>query len=178
MLVSYAVAFCRWTIGIVFAWSLLAKLSNISSFTQTIRHFHLIPDGLIPLAAWSCLICEAFVFLMMLVGGQVLTWGFGIATLMLTVFCVALGSLLLRRIQTPCNCFGKSNRIVTKYEILRDVFFLLCALTGANISLVFQRQGYRLTWWDSSFAGGAAFVFVILVVQMKEILWVFQIPQP
>ena len=177
MIAVYSLAFCRWVVGIIFFWALVGKLQDIPAFADTIRRFKLLPGWLVRPAALICLGSEALVVLGMLVGGAFLLWGFSLATIMLTIFGVALASVLVRHIRTSCNCFGPSKKIVTSYEILRDALFILCALSGAYLSFAALSASTSAVWWVWVFAGAAAMVFVILVLQLKEILWVFRVLQ-
>lgn len=46
MLLSYLLAFCRITIGILFAYSFLAKGQDVSRFARTVAGFSLLPSRL------------------------------------------------------------------------------------------------------------------------------------
>lgn len=172
MLVQYGLAFLRWVIGLVFAWSCVSKLCNTSTFMETIGRFKLLPARFHRITALAFLVGEVAIVTAMLFGETLLLWGFLLAALMLLTFCIALVSVLMRRIQTPCNCFGSANKPVSPYDIARNVIFILCALGGASI--VISAPGSLMTlgmpgWW---LTGTVAAVFVIVCVQLKEVFWV------
>lgn len=175
MLNSYGVAICRWIVGLVFAWSCTAKLRDVTTFTDTIRRFKLLPDHLVRLAAWLILSGEATVIVTMLTGDRLLAWGFLFAAALLLIFCLALISVLSRRIQTPCNCFGASSKTpVSSIEIVRCLIFFLCAMSGYGLSHVAQGNLETLGILDWSLSGIIAMVFVLTMVRLKEIVWVFR----
>ncbi len=174
MVAFFVLAFCRWVIGIVFFWALIGKVQDIPSFVTTIERFKLFPNWFTRPIAFLCLIGEGAVIISMLIGDPMIVPGFFLATVMLIAFCFALGSVLLRRIQTPCNCFGKSNQMITRLEMLRDLQFILCGVAGTYISLINTATLVKGDWWIWGTAGGAAVVYVLIGVQMKEFLWVLR----
>ena len=176
MLNSYGVAICRWIVGLVFAWSCTAKLRDVTTFSDTIRRFKLLPDHLVRLMAWVILSGEAAIMATMLIGGQLLAWGFILAAALLLIFCFALLSVLLRRIQTPCNCFGASSKSpVSLFEIVRSLTFSLFAMSGYGLLYKVQGNLGTLGILDWSLAGIIAVVIVLVMVQINEIVWVFRI---
>lgn len=176
MLISYGIAFCRWTIGLVFVLSCTAKLRDVTTFTDTIRRFKLLPDQLVRLAAWVILSSESVILVTMLIGSRLLAWGFLLAGALLLIFCLALLSVLLRRIQTPCNCFGAFSKTpVSSLEIIRSLIFSLCAISGYGLFQMAQGNPETLGLLEWILSGISAMVFVLTMVRLKEIVWVFRI---
>lgn len=175
MLISYGIAFCRWAIGLVFVLSCTGKLNNVTAFANTISRFKLLPVYLIRFAAWLVLASEAIVIVTMLIGGRLLAWGFLLAILLLVVFCFALLSVLLRRIQTPCNCFGaSSNTPVSSLEIVRSLIFSCYAIGGYGLLLMAKEKLETLGILDWCLTGIIASVFVLILVRLKEFVRVFR----
>src|SRR5579859_188906 len=113
----YLLTFCRVAVGLVFAVSSASKLFTLSQFQQTIAHFGLLPNRLHGIAALLFLSGEIGVVALVALGGQWLFSGFVLALVLFLVFCGALASVVVRKIQTPCNCFGASAKPVTPMDI-------------------------------------------------------------
>ena len=172
MFLPYLLTFSRVTIGLIFAYSFLAKVRDVNQFTRTITNFKLLPDQLSQPAAALLLIGELTVVILIIAGGQLLPVAFGLAILLLLVFTVALAWTLARRIQTPCNCFGASGQPVTAYDLWRNVSFILCAAGGWDISRLGDVR--PLTWVEWSVIAVPALVFVMLTTHLGEIVALFQ----
>jgi hypothetical protein len=164
-------------IGLTFAFSFAGKLRDIPSFVQTIRRFKLLPDWLSRAAALAFLCGEAIVVLAMIPHPnsasrwekEVVLGGFLLAALMLIVFCAALASVLIRKIQTSCNCFGTSEKQVSTYDIVRNMGFIVCTLSGCGVQIGGQTSLTALGVLDWGLAGIAATVFISLWVNIGEI---------
>src|SRR5690348_3348391 len=122
----YLLAFCRVVIGLVFAISSLGKARDLAQFQEAIAGFRLLSRRMSNLAAFLFLGGECTVVALMVIGGPFLFPGFALAILLLLLFCTALASVLIRRIQTACNCFGSTRKPVTRVDIWRNLGFLLC----------------------------------------------------
>ena len=89
------------------------------------------------------------------------------------IFGGALISVLMRQIQTSCNCFGSSEKPVTQADIWRNAAFALCALSGSALTI--GRMGLEqlelLTWL---LIGGMAIIFVLTATFLDDIIQLFQ----
>jgi hypothetical protein len=179
MLVSYGAAFCRLVIGLTFAFSFASKVRDIPLFVQTIQRFKLLPGWLNRAAALAFLCSEAIVVVAVLphsillskvLEKRVVTGGFILAALMLIIFCAALASVLMRKIHTSCNCFGASEKQVSTYDIVRNLGFFLCALSGCGVQIGRQTGLAVLGVLDWGLACIAAAVFISLWVNIGEIV--------
>ncbi|MFZ6026976.1 MAG: MauE/DoxX family redox-associated membrane protein [Chloroflexota bacterium] len=167
----YALTFCRCVIGIAFAWSFMGKLRDVPPFVTAIERFRLLPKALHKAAAWVFLIGELAVVLSMLLGGRFLTWGFLLAVLLLLAFCAALVSVLWRKIDTSCNCFGASQKPVSPWDLVRNAGLIVCVLAGQALApLAPPWPGYL----ESGLMFVAALVFVPVWVQVEEIVALFR----
>jgi hypothetical protein len=188
MLIAYGAAFCRAVIGLTFAFSFAGKVRDVPSFVQTIRRFKLLPDWLSRTAAMAFLCGEAVVVFAMIPHPRIerssiplfrwekgiVTGGFLLAALMLLVFCAALASVLVRKIQTSCNCFGASEKQVSSYDIVRNIGFIVCALNGCGAQIGGQSSLVDLGVMECGLAGMVAAVFIAVWIQLGEILAFFK----
>jgi uncharacterized membrane protein YphA (DoxX/SURF4 family) len=176
MVASLLFAFCRLVLGFVFALSLVGKLRHVQTFRQTILTFRLLPDRLVGIATWFFLGSEFLVVLGIMLGGLFLLPAFLLATLLLILFSVAMASVLVRQVHTPCSCFGKSDKPVSVADLWRNGGFLCCALGGC-VLLFWPPQEYdHLTLAVWFLAGAAAIVFVALELSLGDLVALFKSP--
>jgi hypothetical protein len=173
MLLSYLVVFWRIVIGLVFAVSSIGKARNIPHFTEAITSFRIIPKSLSRSAAPVFLSCEFAVIILMVVGGPLLKTGFLLAAMLLLIFCGALLSALARKIDTSCHCFGASEKPVSAADIWRNVGLIFCALGGYEVLAWTKENQATLGIIAWIFIGLAASVFVLIWIQLGEILQLF-----
>jgi len=166
----YMLAFCRVTIGLVFAISSISKARNVAQFQQAIVDFRLLSRQLSNLAAFLFLCGEFAVVLCTIIGGPLLLPGFFLAILLLLVFCAALASVLSRKMHTSCNCFGSSKKPVTLIDIWRNAGFLLCAGGGCEALLWLRGAQESLQWVVWLLIALGATVFVTIWIQLGEIV--------
>src|SRR5690606_21116223 len=127
----YALTFSRIAIGLVFAASSLGKARAFPAFEGTVKGFQILPTQFVRLSSYLFLAAEIMVVLLMLLGGKLRPMlGFLLAILLLSVFCIALLTVLVRRLRVPCACFGSSQRPAASAEIWRNIGFITCALIG------------------------------------------------
>lgn len=172
MIWSYVLAFCRVAIGLVFLFSGVGKLRDLPQFQQTIANFRLLPAPMSYPTSLLFVGAEVAVVLLVALGGRFLLPGFLLALVLLLIFGAALISVLVRQIQTPCNCFGSNEKSVTQADIWRDAAFVLCALGGSV--LIIGRMGLEqlelLTWL---LIGGMAIIFVLTTSFLDDIVQLF-----
>lgn len=173
MIWSYTLAFCRVAIGLLFLISGGSKLLNIAKFQQTVTHFRLFPARMSPILSLVALVGEISVVLFLAIGGQLLLIGFLLAIALLLIFCAALISVLARSIQTSCNCFGTSEKPVTRVDIYRNITFILCSLIG----FVLITQGTRSEQIEPGMwllSGVMAAIVVMMTISLDEIMQLFR----
>lgn len=168
---AYILAFCQITTGLLFFISSINKLRDIHGFIGTIYRFNLVHPKLNRPIAFTFLSGELLVVILMVVGGAVLGWGFLLASSLLIIFSAALISVLIRKIQTSCNCFGASEKQVTPYDVVRNFIFVLCTGTGF---LLVNQNSVTLTSTFSFLDWGLVLLvsipFVIIWIQSGEII--------
>lgn len=173
MVASYLMAFCQMVIGIVFAWSFVGKVRGFKTFEESVANFKLLPKRWSAFLACLVLLGELTVVISMITGGLLLLLGFLLATLILLVFCVVLASALIRQIRVSCNCFGPSQKLVSLSDILRNIGFILCAISGCGIAIT-QNISDVLNIWAWVLTALAATTFVAVWVQVEEIVYLFR----
>jgi hypothetical protein len=158
----------------MFAWSFVGKLRDFRAFEQAIIRFKLLPSWLYRPATVLFLGAELGVVFMMLLGEPLLMWGFLLAALLLTVFSIALVSVLVRKLNISCNCFGPSEKLVTSYDIIRNIGFLVCALGGWGAALTSQKDlvSFGIVEWGLALV--VAVIFITVWTQVKEIVQLFR----
>lgn len=172
MIWSYVLAFCRVAIGLVFLFSGMGKLRDLSHFQRTITHFRLLSAPMSSPISLLFVSAEVAVVLLVALGGRFLLPGFLLALLLLLIFVGALISVLVRQIQTPCNCFGNNEKPVTQADIWRDIAFLLCALGGSvSASGRMGLEQLELLMW--LLIGGMAIIFVLTASFLDDIVQLF-----
>lgn len=173
MISLYMLAFCRVAIGLTFVISGVSKVLNLAQFRQTISTIHILPRRLSGIAALLFLCGEFAVVAFVFIGGSLLAIGFSLAAFLLFLFCIALISVLARGIHTSCNCFGTSTKQISRFDIWRNVGFILCALGGYG-SLAWTKgtpgNTSPLVW---GLIGLGAVAFVVIWIQLGEIVQLF-----
>ena len=170
----YMLTFCRVVVGLVFAISSISKARDIAQFKQAVSKFDLLPKRLSGLAALLFLCGEFAVVLLMLIGGPLLLPGFFLAICLLLLFSLVLTSVVIRRIHTSCNCFGASAKPVSSLDVGRNAGFILCALGGCLTLLWAQDTRISLSLPEWLMTGVAAVVFVLIWLQLGEIVQLFR----
>lgn len=166
----YVLAFCRVATGLIFALSSFGKVRDVSKFQQAMYGFRLLSRRMSNFAALLVLCGEIAVVLLLLIGGPFLLYGFALAILLLLIFCAALASVLFRKLQTSCHCFGASEKPVTQADIWRNVGFLVCA-SGGYEALIWTRGAQGSPEWMAwLFIALGAAIFVVVWTQLGEIV--------
>ncbi len=133
---AYALAFCRLATLFIFAVSSVSKARDLSSFRKSLSRFRVLPEPMIGVAVVLVLIAEVSTALLLAWGGSWLTIGFGAASALLLAFSAAIASVLVRRLQTPCNCFGGGRtRDVSAVDLWRNAMLLLLASGGCALAV-------------------------------------------
>jgi hypothetical protein len=167
----YIQSFCRFTIIIMFSISFIGKAQNLQQSEQAIINFDLIPRSLARMATYSLLISEIIVVVLLLLGGTWLGLGFALTIVQLVVFSAALASVLKRKIQTPCNCFGSSEKLVSGYDLVRNGGFIICALVGL-VSLGME-SSMDLSLIETGLMAVMAIPVVIIWINLGDLVQLF-----
>lgn len=167
MFVALVLTFCRVVLALVFALSVGGKIIDIRAFQEAITDFRLLPPGWSRAAAWGFVLAESAVVVSMVVGGPTLVAGFLLALALLSVFSLALVVALRRDTRVSCNCFGRTERRISPYDVLRNALLALCALTGAwALSVPLQSAPIAGT----ALVGLMAACFAVFVTNLKDVI--------
>ena len=165
MHLPYGLAFCMIVIGIVFALSSFAKLKDLTTYIEATGHFRLLPQVLVPISAIFFLLSEIMTVILLIFWPMA---AFVLALILLTVFSIALASVLIRRISTTCNCFGASKHPISVTDLVRNAGLLLCASAGLYLSIDAQHLT-QLSLLEWIIIGFFSSVVAMLWTQISEI---------
>ena len=128
-MLPYLFVVCRTFVWVTFAYSSWGKVQDLPAFTIAIRRFELLPYALGKPAALFFIFVE--VCLIVLLGtGLWLDTGFALAFSLLSVFNIALITVLLRKQQIACNCFGADELPIGWTDVIRNGGLLLVTVLG------------------------------------------------
>ena len=174
MIFPYLLTFFRFVIGFVFVTSLIGKAGDIPAFTQAITNFRFFPQSFSKPLAYLFLLGEFGTVVAMLFGRELLFWGFLVAMLMFLSFSIALSSVILRKIETTCNCFGPDQKDVNFGHVLRSLGFMICGIGGSIISYLHNIPSGSIEIINLIFVGAFSAVFVLVWMHIGDILQFFE----
>lgn len=172
---EYLLLFCRIVVGMVFMLSVLGKIRALEVFKQTIVAFKILPYQFVNISTLIFIFAEAAVFFILLIGKSWIAVGFILAILLLSIFCLALISVLARRISTPCNCFGKNSKNdVSIHDIWRNLMIISVSLCGSVLAMTINVNGSRqIAFSEILLTAPAAIITVIFLVNFSDIVHLF-----
>lgn len=130
MFAAYFLMFCRITIAFLFTFSFSSKILALEDFEVAVRDFKLLPRHWNKTAALLFLGLEFSTAALVTIGSYLLPIGFLLAVVLLTVFSVALVIVMRRDTNVSCNCFGRTERHISYYDVVRNLLLVLCSLIG------------------------------------------------
>ena len=167
---AYVLVFCQVVVGSVFVLSVWGKLRDIKAFEEAIRGFQLVPAALIRPATITFVVGEMVIVVMLVVGGPLLLAGFVLAGALLVLFSGALLSVLQRKLDVSCGCFGATDQRVSYYDIVRNGGFILCAAIGGWVATTPIQAGL-----ESLLLVGGAVAFVLIWTNLQDIVHVLRL---
>lgn len=174
MLDTIALMFCRIAIASVFAASASGKASDITAFRDTVSNFQLLPSSWSRVVALLFLGAELAVVPLMAIGGKLLAAGFILAAGLLAVFSAALVAALWRNIRMTCNCFGRTERRISSYDVVRNMLLILCSLVGFwGLTFGSIRS---LSATEILLIGFMTLCFAVLITNLKDVVETLQQP--
>ncbi|MBL1131248.1 MAG: hypothetical protein HND44_22685 [Chloroflexi bacterium] len=164
---SYLLTFTRLAAAFIFALSAANKWRDFPAFTQAIVNFQILPGRGVKPAAVLLATAELAVVAMMLLGGPFLLPGFLLALALLSLFTVALMSVLTRGLHTSCNCFSATARPITAFQVWRNGSFIGCIAAGC---LLLPAAPMGMNLLELCLLSIVAATFVLLVNNLEEIV--------
>jgi uncharacterized membrane protein YphA (DoxX/SURF4 family) len=126
----------RALLGVVFVYAGVLKLPDPAAAERAVRAYRLLPEALVPAAAFGLPVIEIAVGAALLAGIFVRTAAIATAV-MLALYIAAIASVWARGLSIDCGCFSRGGQVAsgaTHYptEIARDTVLLLIALALAR----------------------------------------------
>ncbi len=162
----FFLALCRFILGLTFLISFYRKATNFEEFKYSFGGFQILPNNLIRPAVYLVLAGELVLVGLFILGGDFLSVAFPVALLVLLIFTVAMLSVIVRKIENPCSCFGATDNLISNYDMLRNLGFMLCA--GIGWHLVEESPTLQIGEW--LLIGLIAAVFVAVWIRLRHIL--------
>jgi hypothetical protein len=167
--------FCRIVIALLFTVSASGKTMALTDFEVAISDFKLLPRRWSHVIARSVLGAEALVIVLVSLGGTYLVFGFLLAIALLAVFTVALTSALRGNTNLSCNCFGRTQKRISRYDVARSFLLILCSLTGLAM---LHSDSRGLAWSETILVALMSLVFVTLMTNLGDIIETLRHPFP
>lgn len=100
-------------------------------------------------------------------------FGFGalLSAGLLTTFTISIMSLLKKKSEVPCNCFGSSREKVGPLEVIRNLFLII---VSASLILSHSSVSDGLTTSASIIVAAAAVVLAVIFINIDEIYTLFR----
>jgi len=143
-IINYIIATIRLYVALVFILSGLDKINDLSTFSNAIENYKLLPIGLVNIFAiiipWIEVIAGA-----MLLMGIFIKENSLIIFSMLSVFTLAIFFALLKGLNIDCGCQGTSQgQQIGVFKLIENIALMI----GAFLGIKFPRQ--KLTFLNSS----------------------------
>jgi hypothetical protein len=171
---GYILFFCRAIFAFVFSWSFLGKIHSPNAFVRSIQNFRLLPKSFTKPLAWLFMFGELVVVIAMIIGRDFLVWGFILGTLLLMIFSLALALVLASKIKTSCNCFGASEKLISPYDLVRNIGFISCGIVGVFLQSIANNDLALIDLLSKIFMSLVAIVFVLIFTQLEDIVSLFK----
>lgn len=174
MLSGYLLMFCRWGVGLTFLASAAGKLRDLRTFRQAVLDLAGLPAGAARPVALGTVAAEALVVLGLAVGHAGLPAGFALAAVLLLLFSGVLIGALRRKVVVSCNCFGTSERSISRYDLARNGALLAWCGAGEWSYLVADHP--QLPAAGIVLTGLMAGCFVVIAASTEDIVEVLRKP--
>jgi uncharacterized membrane protein YphA (DoxX/SURF4 family) len=132
----------RFGFAALFLFAAVPKLLDPATFARGVEGYRLLPQRGVYAVALALPWLEAFVGLALLGVPWLRRGAWALATLMLAVFAVALGSAAARGLDLRCGCFGGGEPVGAGDAVLRALLTAL-ALVGFRLERGGPAEGWR-----------------------------------
>jgi hypothetical protein len=176
MLLHYLLIFFRFVIGLAFLFSVGGKMKDIGAFVRAVRNFQILPDILVRPAAIGFVLYESLIIIFIIMGRLFMKIGFASAIALLIIFSTALISVLLRKLQVVCNCFGPNDKSVSVFDVVRNAILISCAMGGLHIlgMNLFEQPKGSLPFFDVVLLGIISLLCVHIFTNLSEVTSLFR----
>lgn len=161
----YMAEACRLYIIIVLTCSAAAKAGAMESFRDTIGELFHLPRAWVRHAARATIAVEGSIALGLLAGGILARAGMAAALALFAVFTIVILIALLQRRAVDCNCFGRSNHMISATDIVRNT--LLMAACGVYLAPGLPDASLALTAYPPLI--GVALIAFLITIHLNEI---------
>jgi len=175
MLAASLLLLSRITIAFLFLFSFASKMLAFRDFAVTVSDFKLFPRRWSKTIAGFFLGGEIATAILVIFGGKMVFLGFLLATVLLAAFSVALETALWRHINMSCNCFGRTERRISHYDVVRNGFLLLCSLPGL---WMLSSTSQRLSVGEIILLALMSAMFLLCVTNLGDIVETLRRPFP
>ncbi|MFD4153974.1 MauE/DoxX family redox-associated membrane protein [Streptomyces hydrogenans] len=124
----------RCLVTVVFAVSALGKARAPGEFRASVREMRIVPLRALGPVAAAVPVLEALLVVAVWVPALT-SWAFLLSFGLIAVFTAALASVLQRRIDTSCSCFGASRTRVGPAHLVRNAVLLAATAAGFAAAL-------------------------------------------
>lgn len=161
---------CRLLLATVFGIALAGKVSGQAAwaaFEESLREMAVVPEHRVTAAAAAAAATEATIVVCLLIpAGPAGVAGFLLAAGLLTVFALAITSVVRRKSAVACRCFGTSSTPLSPRHIVRNAVLVVVALLGAVATV--QTTATQLP--AAILAGVAGAVVGMLVAALDDLV--------
>lgn len=120
------------TILTIFSISFLGKVSDMTNFIESINGFQILPTIASKFVAVVVLFTE-FSIVLLFLSGQGIQLALLLSTLLLFTFSVVLILVIRKNQYISCNCFGSSDRIISKSDVIRNIILIIFSISGISL---------------------------------------------
>jgi Methylamine utilisation protein MauE len=166
---EYVRAGCAGLIALVFLTSAVSKLRDLRGFEASLPALAPVPSGLLRPLAVAVVAAEGAVPVLSVIPPAI-SYGFGLAGVLLVAFTVAITLALRRGRRAPCRCFGASSTPIGPRHVVRNATLLAVTALGASA------PGGHPEPAGLAVAAAAGLVGAILIVAFDDIVDLFTGP--
>jgi hypothetical protein len=160
----------------VFLLSFISKVRDFDAFADSVTNFQILQGGFVRAVAVAFIIGEflsslfLFLGLLFVIPGFLIA-GFGLAISLLISFTIALVSVLMRDIRTPCNCFGTNNHdMISVHDVIRNLGLIAISIIGLAIASTTNVVLQGLSWQEWCLVILIATGIILFWLNLKDIL--------
>ena len=169
MSVEFLILFCRWNIGFLFLYSSLAKILSTESFQQTVKNLKILPKLLIKPFSFAIIFVEFLLAIIVISSKSYFRYAFLFSSFLLILFTIMFLFVLSQKKLITCNCFGKTQKLISWFDIIRNLVFICISVLGYILSYHLKvYQSSVISFSYETFLCGFISIILILVATNLE----------